>query len=187
MTSGPWFAAGSSAGGADVATVVAARPGAVLDQALPAERVRQGQELYDFHCTTCHGATGAGFAEARSAFPVDHHDCFRCHGRANPPIMSPRQIESSQTVFSLGDPPPLRDVERLVRFGTIGGLLDYVRAAMPRWSPGRLSDEESLAVTLYLVRLAYGDAVIDESANAATSEGELRPVRLVPLDGVPQR
>lgn len=135
----------------------------------------RGRELYDFHCTTCHGATGAGFAEARAAFPADHYDCFRCHGRRNPPTMTRHQIETSQTVFSLGDPPALADSERLARYGTIGALLDHVRTTMPRWQPGRLEDDEYRDVVLYVLSLAYDDLRTGDVPLDATT---LRGIRL---------
>ena len=114
----------------------------------------RGAEIYAFSCTTCHGATGAGFAEARAAFPADHYDCIRCHGPRNPPQMTPQQIEVSQSVFSLGVAPPLADADALARFGTAQALYAYIRATMPRWDPGRLADDAYLDVTAFVLYLA---------------------------------
>ncbi len=119
-----------------------------------AAQLDRGAEIYAFSCTTCHGATGAGFAEARAAFPADHYDCIRCHGPRNPPQMTPLQIEQSQSVFSLGDAPPLADAAALARFGSAAGLYAYVRATMPRWDPGRLDDDAYLDVTAFVLHLA---------------------------------
>jgi len=118
-------------------------------------QLERGRETYDFHCTTCHGATGAGFAEARAAFPADHYDCSRCHGPGNPAVMTPRQIEATQTVFSLGRAPALDATSAIDRFGSADRLFAHVRATMPRWSPGRLDDDSYLDLVVYVLSLAY--------------------------------
>lgn len=119
-----------------------------------AAQLARGAEVYAFSCTTCHGATGRGFAEARAAFPADHYDCQRCHMPLNPPVMSPLQIEQTQSVFSLGQAPALADAHALARFGTAESLYAYVRATMPRWDPGRLEDAAYLDVTAFVLDLA---------------------------------
>ena len=150
------------------------RPRPEIAPAPTAAQLERGRELYEFNCTTCHGATGAGFAEARAAFPSDHYDCFRCHGPGNPPVMTPHQIETSQTAFSLGDPRPLNDPRTLARFGDAGALYAYVRATMPRWDPGRLEDEAFRDVVLYLLTFGY-----EVSPGAAElSVDELSSIRL---------
>lgn len=142
-------------------------------------QLARGAEIYAFSCTTCHGATGAGFTEARAAFPADHYDCIRCHGPRNPPQMTPQQIEVSQSVFSLGVAPPLADADALARFGTAETLYHYVRATMPRWDPGRLADDAYLDVTAFVLHLARFPA----------SDAPLRfeTLSTVPLSAVPSR
>jgi mono/diheme cytochrome c family protein len=117
-------------------------------------QLARGADVYAFSCTTCHGASGRGFAEARAAFPADHYQCQRCHMPLNPPVMTPLQIEQTQSVFSLGEAPPLADAQALVRFGTAEALFAYVRATMPRWDPGRLDDAAYLDVTAFVLDLA---------------------------------
>jgi hypothetical protein len=71
------------------------------------------------------------------------------------------EIMGSVMAFSLGDPPPLGERERLLRFGTAGGLLHCVRATVPRWDPGRLDDGTYLDIVAHLLRmtgLLAGDA-----------------------------
>lgn len=129
-----------------------------------AELLAQGAELYAFHCSTCHGATGLGLEEARLHFPPDHAYCERCHNPLNPTRMTIQQMQANQTAFAIGDPPPLTDAERMARFGTAGNLYRYLQAAMPRWNPGSLTDEGYLAVTAHLlhgVGLLPGGAGID--------------------------
>lgn len=135
-------AAGTGGAGSDAG--VAGRPAAPAD----------GAAVYAFACAVCHGATGQGIDEAVLAFPPDYRDCARCHHPQNAPQMPGSEILGSVMAFSLGDPPPLADPERLARFGTVGALYAYVRATMPRWDPGRLDDDAYRAVTEHLLRLA---------------------------------
>jgi mono/diheme cytochrome c family protein len=139
-----------------------------------AEQLARGAAVYAFSCTTCHGATGQGFAEARAAFPADHYDCSRCHMPLNPPQMTQRQIESTQSVFSLGEAPPLADANALARFGTAGALHAYIRATMPRWNPGGLDDDAYLDVSAFVLDLA---GMLPEGA--ALDAAALDAVRLV--------
>lgn len=129
-----------------------------------ADLLAEGAELYAFHCSTCHGATGLGLDEARLHFPADHAYCERCHNPLNPARMTIEQMQSQQTAFAVGDPPPLTDPERMARFGTAGNLYRYLQVAMPRWNPGSLSDDGYLAVTAHLlhgVGLLPSGTVID--------------------------
>jgi mono/diheme cytochrome c family protein len=138
-------------------------PGHTLDA-----QVERGRAVYAFSCTTCHGATGQGFAEARAAFPEDHYDCIRCHGPLNPPVMSPAMIAQTQSVFSLGNAPALNDSEVLSKYGSAAGLYTYVRATMPRWDPGRLDDDAYLDVTAFVLHLA---GLLPDDPSALTHEG----------------
>jgi mono/diheme cytochrome c family protein len=129
-------------------------PGSTPGEPTAAAQLVRGAEVYAFSCTTCHGASGQGFAEARAAFPTDHYDCSRCHGPLNPPQMTPQQIAQTQTVFSLGRPPALADAAALERFGTAAALHAYLRTTMPRWAPGALDDHAYLDVTAFVLDLA---------------------------------
>ncbi len=119
----------------------------------PSAQAQRAAELYLLSCATCHGDTGLGFAEAVSAFPEDHRYCAQCHHPQNSATMPGSQIGLSTMAFSLGDPPPLAERERLERFVTAGALYHYIRAAMPRWAPGSLDDEAYLDLTSHLLRL----------------------------------
>jgi mono/diheme cytochrome c family protein len=151
---------------AEGAPIDAGAPRADTGAADAAAAAARAGAIYAFSCAVCHGATGRGFAEAVMAFPDDYRDCARCHHPQNAPQMPGSEIMGSVMAFSLGDPPPLAEPERLARFGTAAGLLGYVRATMPRWSPGRLDDEAYLDVTAHLLRMVgwLGD---DESLTEA--------------------
>lgn len=109
-----------------------------------ANLVDQGRALYHF-CTTCHGRTGRGIDEARLGFPETHRKCERCHRSGNRPTsMDPANI------FSIGQPPPLRDLATSDRFASPQSLYQFIRSTMPRYYPGMLSDEEYWALTAFL-------------------------------------
>lgn len=106
------------------------------------DRLARAEALYRLNCAVCHGATGLGYAEAREAFPADHRRCTRCHKPNNPAVMALEDITDDHDLFSLGDPPALRGPEAPRAFATTEALKAYLRAAMPRYEPGRLADEE---------------------------------------------
>lgn len=136
--------AGGAVGGAQMATPYL--PG--VDTSLP------GAALYEFHCSTCHGPTGLGLPESRERFPDDHRQCSRCHNPRNPAVMYEDPAGGSLAVFSLGEPTPLADPAYLARFPHLAALEAYVRAAMPRWDPGKLTVEEARLVALYSLHLS---------------------------------
>lgn len=85
-------------------------------------QVRWGRELFAQHCSGCHGA---GAAEG-----------------AGPPITGPAALPEQ--------PPPAAEV-RDVDFETAGDVLEFIRAHMPRVAPGRLADQEYLAVLAFIL------------------------------------
>ena len=134
----------------------------------PNEQITQGAELYDWHCAVCHGDSALGFAEAKSAFPEDHQHCTRCHRSNNPKIMAKMSITPKNS-FALGDPPALQGEGTLQAFPNAAALHTYIRATMPRYEPGRLSDEEYWAITAFLLAL-HGPSPDDTlDANSAQS------------------
>lgn len=149
--------------------------GADSPAASPTAQIEAGRETYARYCSTCHGATRQGLAEARAAFPEDHQYCERCHAPLNPPQMSSRDMEHAQAAFSLGKPPKLTDANRLAGFGTAGGLLRYISTAMPRQAPATLKTEQYLAVTAFLLAdlgLLDGHTTLDL---ASADRIELKP------------
>lgn len=114
----------------------------------------RGRDVYMFHCAACHGAAGAGFEEARTAFPQNHRNCLRCHRANNPARMSLEEIDRLGSAFSIGTPPALNGAGLPARFGGPTGLLAYVRATMPRWAPGSLDEADLRDATAYVLALA---------------------------------
>ena len=116
------------------------------------EQVLQGAELFDYHCADCHGDTALGFEEAKSAFPEDHRHCTRCH-KPNSPKLRANMAITPDSSFDIGDPAALRGEGTLQTFPNAAALHAYMRGTMPRYEPGRLSDEEYWALTAFLLSL----------------------------------
>jgi hypothetical protein len=120
----------------------------------PANVVR-GAETYDWHCAVCHGDTGLGYAEARLSFPEDHRTCTGCHRKGNQREMSFEEMNARHNdVFDIGDPPALRGDGALAAFGSVEALLfAYTRSSMPRYQPGRLSDDDYADLVAFMLWL----------------------------------
>jgi len=107
------------------------------------EAVMRGAATYDWNCAVCHGDTGLGYAEARLSFPADHRTCTRCHRPGNEREMSFDEMNTRhRNLFDVGDPPALRGEGALAAFANDAVLFAYTRATMPRYQPGRLSDDD---------------------------------------------
>jgi cytochrome c len=118
------------------------------------EQVLRGAELYDWHCAVCHGPTGLGFEEARTAFPESHHNCESCHRTNNPKTRAGMQgNDNERDTFSIGVAPHLQGAGSLKTFTNAATLYSYVQSAMPRYEPGRLSKQETLDITAFLLTL----------------------------------
>jgi mono/diheme cytochrome c family protein len=113
------------------------------------EQVRHGAEVYDLVCSNCHGNTGLGIEEGRAEFLPEHQRCEKCHRPNNAAKLVDVEI-SDRNSFNIGNPPALHN---LAKFGSVAGLKAYLQAAMPRYEPGRLSDEEYLDITAFLLAL----------------------------------
>ena len=110
--------------------------------------------LYAIHCLACHGPTGLGLDESRQRFPPDHQTCSRCHNPLNPPTLREIWAPNDLAVFSLGEPTPFSTPDYLARFPNLAALENYVRIAMPRWDPGKLTPEEAREVSLFVLHLS---------------------------------
>jgi hypothetical protein len=148
----------------------AAREALVADAG---EQVRRGADLYALNCAVCHGGSGLGYEEARAAFPEDHRTCTRCHRPGNPRVMSFDEMnERVHDLFDVGDPPALRGAGALVAFPNAAALSAYNRATMPRYEPGRLRDDEYLAITAFLLAVnGRWDAHVELTPDAAAGAG----------------
>jgi hypothetical protein len=108
-------------------------------------QVDEGHYLYWLYCIPCHGDMGQGLTdEWRAEYPEEEQYCWNsgCHG-SNPPQPYGFQIP---TVV----PPIMLHYGGLERFDTLGQIYYYTRGAMPLEMPGKLTDEEYLAIMAFM-------------------------------------
>ena len=119
----------------------------LLKPTLPAapSQADMGAQDYWLHCLPCHGEKGQGLTEEfRQTYPPEEMDCWQsgCHGR------TPYEFG-----FSLPTQiPAVIGHSSLTKFTDAAQLNSYIRAAMPFWKPGSLTEEEAWRVTAFLLR-----------------------------------
>jgi cytochrome c len=101
--------------------------------------------VYWLSCLPCHGDKGQGLTdEFRKTYPPEEEYCWEsgCHGA--------RPYESG---FSLPMTiPGVIGETTLAKFTDAAQLNAYIRATMPFWKPGSLTEEESWRVTAFILR-----------------------------------
>ena len=122
-------------------------PDRLAEPTLPAgpSQADHGAQVYWLSCMPCHGDKGQGLTdEFRKTYPPEEEYCWEsgCHG-ANP-------YESG---FSLPKKiPAVIGKTTLAKFADAAQLNAYIRATMPFWKPGSLTEEESWRVTAFILR-----------------------------------
>lgn len=142
----------------------------------------EGAALYALNCSVCHGPTGGGLAEARLVFPPDERNCSRCHKANNPVVQPLTRPFVDNDMFPVGDPPALVAPDHaamgsnqaaplpLAAAAAPEALYAYLRATMPRYDPGRQTDEEYWLLTAHLLRMnGRQDAAADATSRAASA------------------
>ena len=118
-----------------------------------------GAQVYWLSCLPCHGDKGQGLTEEfRETYPPEEQYCWErgCHG-TNP-------YESGFTIPMFI--PGVIGPDTIGRFSDAAQLNAYIRAAMPFWKPGSLTEEEAWRVTAFIMRengLWNGDGELDAS------------------------
>ena len=108
----------------------------------------EGAQLYWLYCQPCHGDQGQGLTdEWRAQFPAEESNCWQSgchseHGKDKPEFgfVLPTAV------------PPLTTDDSLPQYQNMGQFYYYVREQMPFELPGRLTDEEYLAITAHIAR-----------------------------------
>lgn len=144
-------------------SVLCLTAGLLLAAAPPSDaqqrQVQEGKRIFDLSCAVCHGDTGGGLEEARLTFPEDHRRCESCHKPGNPDLQAemPDSFELMRgrvavgSAFAIGEAPPLKGKGALLAFGDAEALSAYIRASMPRYAPGTLSEAQSRALTALIL------------------------------------
>ena len=119
----------------------------LLKPTLPAEpsQADHGAQDYWLYCLPCHGERGQGLTEEfRQTYPSEEFDCWKsgCHGR------TPYEFG-----FTLPTKVPAVIAHNaLWKFADAAQLNSYIRATMPFWNPGSLTEEEAWRVTAFILR-----------------------------------
>jgi cytochrome c len=119
----------------------------LLKPTLPAEpsQADHGAQDYWLYCLPCHGERGQGLTEEfRQTYPPEETNCWKsgCHGK-NP----------YQYGFKLPtEIPAVIGEAALAKFSDAAQLHSYIRATMPFWNPGSLTEEEAWRVTAFILR-----------------------------------
>ena len=148
----------------------------LLEPTLPAEpsQADQGAQDYWLYCLPCHGDRGQGLTEEfRETYPPEEVNCWEsgCHGK--------RPYENG---FTLPEKvPAVIGQTALGKFSDAAQLNAYIRATMPFWNPGSLTEEEAWRVTSFILREndLWDDTTDLNGTNAASVKiprGALTPV-----------
>jgi mono/diheme cytochrome c family protein len=119
----------------------------LVQPTLPAvpSQADHGAQVYWLSCLPCHGDRGQGLTdEFRKAYPPEEEYCWEsgCHGA--------RPYENGFTLPM--KIPGVIGGSTLAKFADAAQLNAYIRATMPFWKPGSLTEEESWRVTAYILR-----------------------------------
>jgi len=149
LTAGLFFDGGSASPGMQQSTPVSTLSPfeRLAEPTLPVEpsQADHGAQDYWLYCLPCHGDRGQGLTEEfRETYPPDEVNCWQsgCHGKRpyDFGFTLPTQI------------PPVVEHNALAKFSDAAQLNAYIRAAMPYWNPGSLTEEEAWRVTAFLLR-----------------------------------
>ena len=124
-----------------------------------------GAQVYWLSCLPCHGDKGQGLTdEFRQSYPPEEQYCWErgCHG--------PVPYESGFTIPKTI--PAVIAPDAINKFTDAAQLHAYIRAAMPFWKPGSLTEEEAWRVTAFIMREnGLWDGIVELSeSNAAGIE-----------------
>ena len=133
----------------------------LAEPTLPAapSQADHGAQDYWLYCLPCHGDRGQGLTEEfRETYPPDETNCWEsgCHGK--------RPYDSGFTLPT--QIPAVVDHNALAKFTDAAQLNAYIRATMPFWNPGSLTEEEAWRVTAFLLR---ENALLDASTELDAS------------------
>jgi mono/diheme cytochrome c family protein len=161
----------------DVQVDVMPTPDRLAEPTLPAfpSQADHGAKVYWLSCMPCHGDKGQGLTdEFRATYPPEEEYCWEsgCHG-ANP-------YESG---FSLPKKiPAVVGETTLAKFTDAAQLNAYVRAAMPFWKPGSLTEQDAWRVTAFVLREnGLWDALTELNASNAANVKIPRGSFLTPI------
>ena len=135
----------------------------------------QGAQVYWLSCLPCHGDLGQGLTdEFRMTYPPEDRNCWEsgCHGE--------RPYENG---FQLPvRVPAVVGADALQKFSDAAALQAYIKAAMPFWKPGSLTDDDAWAVTAFLLR---ENGLREDRAELNASNADQARVRATEAESTP--
>lgn len=135
----------------------------LAEPTLPAapSQADRGAQVYWLSCLPCHGDLGQGLTdEFRQVYPPEDRNCWNsgCHGKR--PYANGFTLPTSI--------PAVIGPGLLQNFQNAANLHSFIAQAMPYWDPGSLSEQESWAVTAFLLRQnGQWDARVELNASNA--------------------
>ena len=139
-----------------------------------------GAQVYWLSCLPCHGDKGQGLTdEFRTTYPPEEQYCWErgCHGE----VPYENGFKIPMTI------PAVIGNTTLAKFTDAAQLQAYIRATMPFWKPGSLTEEESWRVTAFILREnGLWQASTELSSANAASVKIPRAAFLTPV-GTPQQ
>jgi mono/diheme cytochrome c family protein len=129
----------------------------------------RGAQIYWLSCLPCHGDKGQGLTdEFRTVYPPEDQNCWKsgCHGK--------RPYENGFTIPTAI--PAVIGYDALTKFSDAAKLRAYIRAAMPFWNPGSLTEEEAWSVTAFILRESGLRNATVELNEANAAEVKILPV-----------
>jgi hypothetical protein len=157
-------------------------PDRLAEPTLPAipSQADHGAQVYWLSCLPCHGDKGQGLTdEFRTTYPPEDQYCWNrgCHGEVpyDQGFTLPKKI------------PAVIGQTALAKFSDAAQLNAYIRATMPFWKPGSLTEEEAWRVTAFILRQndLWDDGMELNASNAANVKIP-RAAFLTPAGTVPQ-
>ena len=149
LTAGLFFEGGTASPSAQQSTPVSTLDvfERLAEPTLPAQpsQADHGAQDYWLYCLPCHGERGQGLTEEfRETYPPDEVKCWQsgCHGK--------RPYEFGFTLPT--QIPAVIEHNALAKFTDAAQLNAYIRATMPFWNPGSLTEDESWRVTSFILR-----------------------------------
>jgi cytochrome c len=176
LLAGLFFDTGTVASSGPRADVTPTRD-RLAEPTLPASpsQADRGAQVYWLSCLPCHGDLGQGLTEEfRQAYPPEDRNCWEsgCHGER--PYDNGFKLPASI--------PAVVSANALQKFSNASVLQSYIKATMPYWKPGSLTDEESWAVTAFLLRQ---NGLRDDRAELNASNADQARVRATEAESTP--
>lgn len=141
------FFDGGQAGSPALQTTPEPTPDRLAEPTLPASpsQADEGAQVYWLSCLPCHGDKGQGLTdEFRSIYPPEEQYCWErgCHGDVpyEGGFKVPKFIPGVIGPATIG------------KFSDAAQLNSYIRATMPFWKPGSLTEDEAWKVTAFIMR-----------------------------------